>query len=168
MTSEANKPEQSTPEPNQSGANKPQVSSSADKGGFFSVFSRLKSNFRKYLLGVETQKQIGKKLEEVVKKKVDEFFTDSQKKETIEKLESDIKKEIIEPWEKQLEQLSNKSEELQKEISKASVKVNSTVIILTALGAFTVLNRGPILDILSIDVLRREVEELKQLEGIQS
>lgn len=150
-------PEQRHPDPNQAegNGNSSKDSSVPNSGGPLSWLSRL-------LLGKGTQEQINEEVKKQVEKRVEKIFSSSK----IEKIEEDFKNKEIknarERLDKECEKLFQQYKDLDSRVSRASGGVYLILISAAILGGFAFMQGGPIVSIMSIDVLKADIADLKQ------
>ena len=150
-------PEQRHPDPNQAEGNgNSSEDSSLPNGG------RPLSWFGRFLLGRVIQGQIDKEVRKQVEKRVEEIFSGS-KIEGIEKSfkDNEIKK-AKERLDKENDKLFQQYKDLDSRVSRISGGVYFILISAAVLGGFTLIRGGPIASIMSIDVLRADIADLKQ------
>lgn len=150
-------PEQHHPDPNQAEGNgNSSKDSSVPNGG------RPLSWFGRFLLGRVIQDQINKEVREQVEERVKKIFSDSK----IEKIEEDFKnkeiKEAKERLDKECDKLFQQYKDLDSRVSRISGGVYLILISAAVLGGFALIQGGPIASIMSIDVLRADIADLKQ------
>ena len=157
-------PEQRHPDPNQA-----EVNGNSSKDSSVPNGRRPFSWFRRLLLGGVIQEQIEKEMKEKVK----EIFSDTKIKEIEENFEKEeIKKfkqelynkteKITKELDKEYEKLFQQYKDLDSRVSRASGGVYLILISAAILGGFAFMQGGPIASIMSIDVLKADIADLKQ------
>ena len=161
-------PEQHHPDPNQAEGN-----GNSSKDSSVPNSGRLLSWFRRFLLGGVIQEQVNQEVRNKVRERVKEIFSNSeieQIKENFEKEEiKDFKQElynktekIIKELDKEYNKLFQQYKDLNSRVSRISGFVYFILISAAVLGGFALMQGGPIASIMSIDVLRADIADLKQ------
>lgn len=155
--------EQRQPESPQDGDNS-QKDSPRSKSGHLSWVAGL-------FLSKKTKERIKEDIEKQMKQKVEEIFSSDEIRKIQKKLEAEESKKIIDGLNKKYEdtkrELDKENEKSLQKYNQLNQKVNTAIYSIIALTvifstfSFTT-GGGPIVDIMSIDVLRADIKDLKQ------